>query len=121
MKLSCCLVTELVTFRLPMSDPFQLPSINVRSNKRGTLEGVESSEQECILFEDFITVCRGKNTRHIQCSYDDETKRFEWNTADGPSEAMQKWMKSCIKMATNFFELVTIIRGRFSLGPLCWC
>lgn len=109
-------VSELLTFHLPHTDPFQLPFNLVRSNQRRRLEGVPSTEQERILFSDFITVCRGRSTEHIQCEWDEEKREFRWTLASGCSETLQKWMQTCTKMGSDLFELVNLLRGGLGGG-----
>jgi len=106
------LVTELLPFHLPHADPFQLPFNLVRSNQRRTLQGVPSTDQEIILFSDFITVCRGRSTEHIQVEWDEEKRELRWTLASGCSDTLQKWMRTCTKMGSDLFELVALLRGK---------
>ncbi|KAI1719171.1 spc97 / spc98 family domain-containing protein [Ditylenchus destructor] len=115
------LVLELVDFSFHDYEVFHVPNNPIRSMHRLSMKGIKATEQEKIFFDDFIHLCRGSNTRSIQCEQDENGVIF-FTPSEDSDDNVKRWLLRCFDpMVKNLFELelcISRLRSDKTRGPV---
>jgi bacterioferritin-associated ferredoxin len=103
------ILEEVIRQSIADNDRTKIFTNHIGSQLKTSLEEVPIREQEVLLFDDVVRICKGLNAPHIQCEFD-ENEDFMWIINPTADDRIAKTVEKALKTITLYYKIDDITR-----------